>query len=95
MNPGNIPWPLLVPLLILGWLFAVPLAVVAGLVCWVRWLRRPAAVKEAERRSRRRARTKTAQKIETLVQLQLIAHRLPDTPHNRARVLQALYEDAR
>ena len=44
---------------------------------------------EAQRARRQRQRLRAA-RIEAVLQAQLIAHRLPDTPANRARMLQEL-----
>lgn len=90
MNPGRIPWPLAVPLLVLAWLVSPALLLLA----WVGWLiqraARPSEVKRAERAERQRSRQRSANRIGLAIQAQLIAHRLPDTPANRARMLQAL-----
>jgi hypothetical protein len=74
---------------------------IPALLVWPLWLAvagvwliarqfRPEGVKVTERNAARVRTSQRQHRIRTAVQMQLAAHGLPDTPENRAQVLQAL-----
>jgi hypothetical protein len=84
----------------LAW-FCFPLALLAAGMLWplgallgIGWAIarrfRPAEVKAAERMRARAKANLQRQRIETVIQMQLAAHQLPDTPRNRALVAMAI-----
>lgn len=77
--------------------FCSPLALIPALLAWPLWLLagigwaiarcfRPAGVKVTERNRAKAAADARAHRINTVIQMQLAAQGLPDTPGNRARV---------
>ena len=75
----------------------VPFAMLAATMTWPVWLLlaigwgiarcfRPEGVKVTERNRAKAAANLRAQRIDTAIQMELTAHRLLDTPENRARV---------
>ena len=86
-------WPLalLVPvvLLIIWYVWLPPLL----LVLLVRHLRKPQSQKVAKRAQARAKHAETLRRVETVIQMQLAAHGLPNTPRNRALVATAISQD--
>lgn len=77
--------------------FCSPLALIPALLAWPLWLLlaigwaiarcfRPKGVKVTERNRAKAAADLRRQRIRTVIQMQLAAQGLPDTPENRARV---------
>ncbi|GDX74642.1 hypothetical protein LBMAG40_12990 [Cyanobium sp.] len=93
------------PLKSLLW-FCLPLALIPALLAWPLWLLasigwaiarcfRPAGVKATERNRAIAAANARRHRIRTVVQMQLAAQGLPDTPENRARVAMSLNRKSR
>ncbi|MCP9891940.1 hypothetical protein KBY57_12885 [Cyanobium sp. Aljojuca 7D2] len=86
-------WPLalLVPvvLLIIWYVWLPPLL----LVLLVRHLRKPRSQKVAERERAKAKHAETLRRVDTVIQMQLAAHGLPNTPRNRALVATAISQD--
>jgi hypothetical protein len=86
-------WPLalLVPvvLLIIWYVWLPPLL----LVLLVRHLRKPQSQKVAERERAKAKHAETLRRVDTVIQMQLAAHGLPNTPRNRALVATAISQD--
>ena len=63
------------------------------LVLLVRHLRKPRSQKVAERERAKEKHAKTLRRVDTVIQMQLAAHGLPNTPRNRALVATAISQD--
>jgi hypothetical protein len=81
--------------------FCSPLALIPALLAWPLWLLagiawaiarcfRPKGVKVTEQNRAKAAANLRRHRIRTVVQMQLAAQGLPDTPENRARVVMSL-----
>ena len=84
----------------IGW-FCVPLAFILGAALWPLWVlagigwavarcTRPEGEKVTERNRAQALADRRRHRIETVVQTQLAAQGLPDTPGNRALVVMSL-----
>ena len=83
-------WPLTAIAMLLTWyVWAPPLL----LVLLVRHLRKPQSQKVAERAQAKAKHAETHRRIETVIQMQLTAHDLPDTKRNRALVATAISQE--
>ncbi len=86
------------------WLLA-PLVPVAMLMTWPVWVllgigwaivhhyRKPASQREAERDQARAKHKARLHRIDTVIEIQLAAHGLPNTPKNRALIATAISQD--
>jgi hypothetical protein len=81
--------------------FCSPLALIPILLAWPLWLLlaigwaiarcfRPEGVKATERNRAKAAANARAHRVQTAIQMQLAARRLPNTPENRARVSSSI-----
>ena len=83
------------------WLLA-PLAAIAMVFIWYVWLpplllvwlvrhlRRPECQKVAERNRAKAKHAETLRRVDTVIQMQMAAHGLPDTAKNRALIATAI-----
>lgn len=74
---------------------AWPLWVVAGIGWAIARCFRPEGVKVTERNRAKAKANARAHRIQTVVQMQLAARRLPNTPENRARVSSSINRGTR
>lgn len=59
----------------------------------VRHLRKPQSQKVAERERAKAKHAETLRRVDTVIQMQLAAHGLPNTPRSRALVATAISQD--
>lgn len=76
-------------------LLAVLVAPLLGVIWWPLWLLWDYSRPNSERAARRRRVMAERARVEQLIQMHMTAHKLPDTPINRERVLQALCRPAK